>query len=171
MGSIGKLLAKKAKSAFSMKISYFTRSPIDPLVEKELDAKKFDQLNDLLNQSDFVSVHTPLTPQTKHLFTIEQFKQMKKDSFFINTSRGAVVKEEDLAIALENDLIGGAGLDVFENEPTINERLLKLNSKITMLPHIGTETKEARSGMISLALENAVQFMKEGKSKTPVNKF
>lgn len=164
-GRIGTAFALKAK-CFDMKVLYYSRSKNEVLEEK-LNARKVD-LETLLRESDFVSIHLPLTRETKHLIDYEKLKLMKKDAILINTARGAVIREKDLVRALKEGLIFGAGLDVYENEPEIEEELKKLDN-VVLLPHIGSATLETRTKMAMLAAENLIKALKGERPKYCVN--
>lgn len=151
LGSIGRAVAKRA-SGFNMKVLYHNRRRVDASVECELNAE-YAELESLLSQSDFVSIHVPLTPKTHHLIARKELELMKSDAFLINVARGPVVDEKALAEALQNGDIAGAGLDVYENEPIVTPALLSLDN-VTLLPHVGSATKETRAGMATLAVEN-----------------
>ena len=154
LGRIGKILAKRAK-AFDMKIIYHNRKQILKTEEKKLGVKHttFDKL---ITQSDIISVHVPHTKETNQMFDMKIFKKMKKTSFLINTSRGKVVNEKDLAIALKQKIIAGAGLDVFEAEPiNKNHPFLKLEN-IVLAPHVGSSTKETRIKMAEITTKNLI---------------
>ncbi len=152
LGRIGSTLAKRAK-AFDMKIIYHNRKHVTKSKEKSLNAK-YVSFEKLVTESDFISIHVPHTKETDRLFNMKIFKKMKKSSFLINTSRGKVVKEEDLAIALKKRIISGAGLDVFEKEPVKkNHPLIKLQN-IVLTPHIGSSTKETRIKMAEITVKN-----------------
>lgn len=153
LGEIGKAVARRAKG-FKMRILYNNRSRIDASEEKELDAEYAD-LQKLLAESDFISLHVPLTSETRHLIGNEEFSLMKSTAYLINTSRGPVVDEEALLGALLNRTISGAGLDVYENEPTLTHGLTEL-SNVVLLPHIGSGTLETRIKMASTAAENLI---------------
>ena len=152
LGRIGSTLAKRAK-AFDMKIIYHNRKHVVKSKEKSLDAK-YVSFEKLITESDFISIHVPHTKETDRLFDMKIFKKMKKSSFLINTSRGKVVNEKDLAIALKKRIISGAGLDVFEKEPIKkNHPLVKLQN-IVLAPHIGSSTKETRIKMAEITVKN-----------------
>ena len=155
-GRIGRAVARRA-GGFQMRVIYndAVRAALD--VEKSLKAE-FRDLHALLAEADFVSVHVPLLTETKHLFDAAQFARMKPTAFFINTSRGQVVDEAALVQALETGKIAGAALDVFENEPTINPDLRRVN--VVMAPHIASASLETRSKMACMAAENVVAFFK-----------
>jgi glyoxylate reductase len=136
-----------------MKIIYHNRKHVAKTKEKSLDAK-YVSFEKLITESDFLSIHVPHTKETDRLFNMKIFKKMKKSSFLINTSRGKVVNEKDLAIALKKRIIAGAGLDVFEKEPIKkNHPLVKLPN-IVLAPHIGSSTKETRIKMAEITVKN-----------------
>ncbi len=147
MGAIGQALARRAV-AFGMNIIYYNRRQLNTEIEEKYQAKKYP-LEELLKISDVVSLNTPLTPETKHLMGLAEFKMMKSSAFLINTARGSVVNEPELIMALQNNEIAGAGLDVYENEPTIPEELLAMNN-VVATPHVGTATLETREEMSTL---------------------
>lgn len=149
MGHVGQELAKKA-AAFGMKTIYCNR-------HTEIPGYARVSMEELLATSDVISVHVPLTTENTKLIGMKEFRQMKASAFFINTSRGAVVDEDALATALETGEIAGAGLDVFEKEPSVNERLYKL-SNVVLVPHIGTATYETREATSKEALSNIIDF-------------
>lgn len=155
-GRIGTVVAKRANAAFEMKIIYSGASTNESL-EKEFGATKVD-FDTLLKESDFISVHVPLTPETRHMFGASQFALMKNTAILINTSRGPVVDEKALAAALRQGTIWGAGLDVYEKEPNITPELAELEN-IVMTPHIGTATPDTRKGMAVMAAQNVLDFM------------
>jgi glyoxylate reductase len=166
MGGIGKLIAKKAK-AFSINIIYHNRNSVDKFTEKELNCN-YVTLDDLLSSSDFISINIPLNNKTKHFINKVQFDKMKEGVIIINTSRGSVIHEKDLVDALKSGKVKGAGLDVFEFEPKIEPELLQ-HPNVTVLPHIGTCTRETRSQMFELMLQNISKFMEGETPLTPVN--
>jgi glyoxylate reductase len=154
LGKIGYEMAKRCAKAFDMKIIYHNRSN-NIQAEKELNAKKVS-FNELLAQSDVLSVHTALTPETKNIFDISVFSKMKNNSIFINTARGAIHNETDLIKALNENIIWGAGLDVTNPEPMQPHNPLLNMPNVAILPHIGSATEETRSAMATLAAENIV---------------
>ena len=163
LGRIGKTLAKRAK-AFDMKIIYHNRKQISKTEEKKLGVK-YTTFDKLITQSDIISIHVPHTRETNQIFNMRIFKKMKKTAFLINTSRGKVVNEKDLAIALKQKTIRGAGLDVFEIEPiSKNHPFLKLEN-IVLAPHVGSSTKETRIKMSEITTKNLILGIK---GKTPV---
>ena len=164
LGKIGKSIAEKA-SVFGMKIIYHNRKPIN---DKKYEHYTFVEKDTLLKESDIVSLNCPLTPNTHHLISENEFQLMKNSSLLINTARGSVVDEHALVKALKDKLIAGAGLDVFENEPFIHPDLLKANN-VVLVPHIGTSTIETRIEMGMEASENIISFLLKGIEKNKVN--
>ena len=163
LGRIGKTLAKRAK-AFDMKIIYHNRKQISKTEEKKIGVK-YTTFEKLISQSDVISIHVPHTKETNEMFNMKKFKKMKNTAFLINTSRGKVVNEKDLAIALKEKIIAGAGLDVFETEPiNKNHPFLKLEN-IVLAPHVGSSTKETRVKMAKITIKNLILGMK-GKKPT-----
>ena len=145
MGRIGTALARRAK-AFGLQIHYHNRKPVHAKIEEELEATYWDSLDQMLARMDIISVNCPHTPATYHLLSARRLKLMKKDAIIVNTSRGEVIDENALARMLEAGDLGGVGLDVFENEPAVNPRLLK-SSRAVLLPHMGSATLEGRIDM------------------------
>ncbi|HSK99317.1 MAG TPA: D-glycerate dehydrogenase [Rubrobacteraceae bacterium] len=164
MGRIGWAVARRGKG-FGMEIVYHNRSR-DEEAEGELGARYLD-LGDLLEEADFVSIHTPLTPETWHLIGAEQLESMKPTSVLVNTSRGPVVDEAALADALADRRIFAAGLDVYEEEPKVHPRLLELEN-VVLAPHIGSASFETRDRMAVLAAENLAAVLRGEDPKTPV---
>ncbi len=157
LGRIGKTLAKRAK-AFDMKIIYYNRKQISKTEEKKLGVK-YIAFKKLISQADIISIHVPHTIETDQMFNMKIFKKMKKTSFLINTSRGKVVNEKELALALKQKIISGAGLDVFEKEPiNKNHQFLKLEN-VVLAPHVGSSTKETRSKMAEITTKNLILGM------------
>src|SRR6266481_3147136 len=151
-GRIGRAVARRA-SGFQMKVIYTDAVRAPESVEKELNAE-FQEMNALLAESDFISVHVPLLPETRGLFNAPKFKRMKPTAFFINTSRGPVVDEAALVAALEGGQIAGAGLDVYENEPFIHPGLRRAN--VVLAPHLASASLETRTKMACMAAQNVV---------------
>ncbi|MBR0122538.1 MAG: NAD(P)-binding domain-containing protein [Bacteroidales bacterium] len=154
-GRIGQALARRAVAA-KMNIVYYSRHRVKEEIENLYHAK-FVPMNELLKMSDFVSLNTPLTAETTHLIGKEQLALMKQSAFLVNTSRGAVINEHELAEALRDNVIAGAGLDVYEKEPVVDPLLLTLNNVI-LVPHIGTATRETRQDTAKMACENILGF-------------
>ncbi len=152
-GRIGQAVAKRA-AGFNMRILYHDIRRADPEVEQAHGAS-FMELDSLLTESDFVSVHVPLLPETRHLLGADAFSRMKPEAFVINTSRGEVIDEKALAQALGEKRIAGAGLDVFEHEPRVTPELLRMRN-VVLLPHIGSASIETRTRMGLIAAENLI---------------
>ncbi len=161
-GRIGRAVARRS-SGFQMKVIYTDAVRAAEEVEKELKAE-FRELNALLAESDFVSVHVPLLPETRGLFDAPKLYRMKPTAFLINTSRGPVVDEAALVAALEGKKIAGAALDVYENEPFIHPGLKRAN--VVLAPHIASASLETRTKMACIAAENVVALFK---GKRPAN--
>jgi glyoxylate reductase len=151
-GRIGRAVARRA-SGFQMRIIYTDAVRASEAVEKELKAE-FRDLNALLAESDFISVHVPLLPETRGLLDTPKFHRMKPTAFLINTSRGPVVNEAALVAALEAGKIAGAGLDVYEKEPFIHPGLKRAN--VVLAPHMASASLETRTKMACIAAENVV---------------
>ena len=153
MGRIGQAMAKRA-AGFDMEILYYSRSP-KPEIEKQTGAK-FVSLDELLRKSDFVSLHTNLTPETKHLLDEKKFALMKPNAIIINTARGAVIDQRALFNALNENKIAGAGLDVSDPEPILeNDQLLNLPN-VVITPHIGSASHKTRQRMAMMMAENVL---------------
>jgi len=159
LGRIGSAVAKRAMG-FGMRVLYYDE--IRPPKEKEEELHlQYLPIDDLLRESDFVSIHVPLTEKTRHLINYERLKLMKPTAFLINTARGAVVDTEGLARALKEGIIAGAALDVHEKEPIEpGNPLLKLEDKCILAPHIASGTVEARSKMAEIAATNLISVLK-----------
>lgn len=158
LGNIGSMVARRA-AGYDMKVIYNKRTR-DLDLEKELGIV-FVSLDELLANSDFVSLHVPLTEETRGMIDKVAFGKMKRGSFLINTARGPVVREQDLAEALRTGILAGAALDVFENEPNINPELLAMENVI-LTPHIASSTVEARLKMTELAVSSIIDFFAGG---------
>jgi glyoxylate reductase len=165
LGKIGTAVAKRAKG-FDMKIIYYRRNGKKNIqIENELGAKNVSNVDELVEKSDFLSLHCPLNSETYHLIDRSKLKRMKKSAYLINTARGPVVNEEHLIEALENQWIAGAALDVFEKEPPLpNNPLLKMKN-ILLLPHLGSATFSTRTKMAKVAAENLLNVLNE---KNPI---
>ena len=157
LGSIGQAVAKRAK-AFGMEVLYTGRAPKDPQLEKEWGVS-YRTLEDLLRESDFVSINVSYNKDTHHLLNEDTLSLMKKSAFLINTARGPIVNEADLADALRKGIIAGAALDVYEFEPEITAEL-KTFSNVVLTPHIGNATIETRDEMARLAARNIVYVLR-----------
>ena len=158
LGRIGLEMARRCKGAYNMRIIYHNRGT-NPEAEQVVDAKYVDFIS-LLKESDVISVHCSLNAETKGIFNKTTFHQMRKNAIFINTSRGLVHNENDLIEALKTGMIWGAGLDVTNPEPMHPDNPLLEMENVTVLPHIGSATIEAREGMARLAASNIIEFYK-----------
>jgi glyoxylate reductase len=145
MGRIGQAVARRAR-AFGLQIHYHNRKQVSPDIEQELEATYWDSLDQMLARMDIVSVNCPHTPATYHLLSARRLKLMKPSAYIVNTARGEVIDENVLALMLEKGELSGAGLDVFENEPAVNPKLLKARN-VVLLPHMGSATIEGRVDM------------------------
>jgi glyoxylate reductase len=145
MGRIGQAVARRAR-AFGLQIHYHNRKQVGPDIEQELEATYWDSLDQMLARMDIVSVNCPHTPATYHLLSARRLKLMKPSAYIVNTARGEVIDENVLALMLEKGELSGAGLDVFENEPAVNPKLLKARN-VVLLPHMGSATIEGRIDM------------------------
>ncbi len=157
MGRIGRAVARRAK-AFGLSINYHNRRRVPAAVEEELGATYWESLDQMLANMDIISVNCPHTPATFHLLSSRRLKLMKPTAYIVNTARGEVIDENALARMVEAGEIGGAGLDVFENEPAINPKLLK-NPKVVVLPHLGSATLEGRMDMGEKVIINIRTFV------------
>ena len=166
LGRIGQAVARRARG-FGMRILYSAPRPAPADVEQELQARHLP-LDTLLQQSDFVSLHVPLREHTRHLISVEQLCHMKRSAILLNTSRGPIVDEPALVAALEEGLLGGAGLDVFEHEPQVHPGLLALPN-VVLLPHIGSATTSVRTLMCTLAASNCMAVLRGERPPHPVN--
>jgi glyoxylate reductase len=164
-GRIGTAVARRAVG-FEMRILYTRRSGPSPELEA-LGAQCVD-LEQLLRESDFISIHTPLTTETRHLIDRERLKLLKPTAVLVNTARGPVVDEAALAEALAEGRLAAAGLDVYEHEPAVEPRLLTLPN-VVLLPHIGSATYEARCAMAELAAQNILDFFEGRVPRTCIN--
>ncbi|ATY10326.1 D-glycerate dehydrogenase [Amycolatopsis sp. AA4] len=162
LGQIGRAVAKRA-AAFGMRVVYSGRSA------KPDFAGEFVSFGELLRRSDFVSLHCPLTPETRHLVGADALRAMKPSAYLVNTTRGPVVDESALADALEAGEIAGAALDVFENEPEVEPRLLDRDD-VVLTPHLGSATVETRTAMAVLAARNVVSVLAGGEPLTEVSR-
>ena len=157
MGRVGQAVAKRAR-AFGLQIHYHNRRRVAPEVEKELEATYWDSLDQMLARMDIISINCPHTPATYHLLSARRLALMKPSAYIVNTARGEVIDENALARMIENNELGGAGLDVFEHEPAVNSKLLK-SSKVVVLPHMGSATLEGRVDMGEKVIINIKTFL------------
>jgi lactate dehydrogenase-like 2-hydroxyacid dehydrogenase len=160
-GRIGREVAKRAHFGFGMKIVVQNRSKIGNDILIRTNAHQVDNLDELLETSDFISLHCPGGDDNHHLISTKQFKKMKNSAILINTARGEVVDDNALILALKSKEISAVGLDVFNNEPNINPELMKFENAI-LLPHLGSATQETREAMGFRVLDNIADFF-EGK--------
>ncbi len=167
LGRIGKAVARRGHLGFNMKILYQNRHQVID-AEQDLNAQ-YTSFKTLLEQSDFVCIHTPLTDQTYHLFDRAAFRLMKNSAILINVARGPVVDEEALVWALESGQISGAGIDVYEKEPEIHPGLLKLKERVVLSPHLGSATIQTRHALAEIAVDNVLSVLSGGKPLNPVS--
>jgi len=165
-GLIGKAVARRAHG-FSMRVLYWTPRR-KPQSEEHEAGLTYAPLEDLLRESDFVSLHSPLNAQSRHQIGACELHLMKKSAFLINTARGAIVDEAALVRALERKQIAGAGLDVFEHEPKVDKRLRRM-SNVVLTPHLGSATPEVREEMASIVVDNILAFLEGRKLPNCVN--
>jgi glyoxylate reductase len=160
-GRIGQAVAARA-AGFGMRVAYSGRRDLG------LPGAEFMSLDRLLNSSDVVSLHVPLSNDTRHLIDKKAIARMKRSAYLINTARGPVVDEEALAWALQQHLLAGAALDVYENEPAVHSDLLRLEN-VLLVPHLGSGTTETRLGMAALAVDNVVAVLSGKPPLTPIS--
>jgi glyoxylate reductase len=166
IGRIGRGMAHRAKG-FNMRVLYYDPYPLPPDAEQQLGATRVE-LARLLAESDFISVHVPLTPETQHLLSTPQFGQMKRTAILINTSRGPVIDEAALVEALTAKKIAGAGLDVYEREPAIHPGLIPMPN-VVLAPHIASATVRTRSEMSAMAARNMATAVRGGRPPNLLN--
>ena len=160
MGRIGQAVARRAK-AFGLSIHYHNRKRLPATVEDQLEATYWESLDQMLARMDIVSVNCPHTPATYHLLSARRLKLLKRDAYVVNTARGEVIDEGALARMLDAGELAGAALDVFENEPAVNPKLVRLarQNKVVLLPHLGSATIEGRVDMGEKVIVNIKTFM------------
>jgi glyoxylate reductase len=160
MGRIGQAVARRAK-AFGLQIHYHNRRRVAPRIEEELNATFWESLDQMLVRMDIISINCPHTPATYHLLSARRLKLIRPEAYVVNTARGEVIDENALARLIETDEIAGAGLDVFEHEPAVSPKLLKLAraGKVVLLPHLGSATVEGRVDMGEKVIVNIKTFM------------
>ena len=157
MGRIGTAVARRAK-AFGLQIHYHNRRRVAEEVERELEATYWESLDQMLSRMDIVSINCPHTPATYHLLSARRLKLLKPEAFIVNTARGEVIDENELARMVEAGAIAGAGLDVFEHEPAVNPKLLA-SDRVVALPHMGSATIEGRIDMGEKVIINIKTFL------------
>ena len=165
-GRIGQAVARRAKG-FGMTVLYSDAVELPAEVEAETGARRVG-LDELIAEADFISIHTNLTPETRHLFSAEEFRRMKPSAVLVNTSRGPVVDEAALADALEAGELFAAGLDVFEQEPEVTAKLLELERAV-VIPHLGSATIDTREAMGNLAVDNVFAALDGARPPTLLN--
>jgi glyoxylate reductase len=160
MGRIGQAVARRAR-AFGLQIHYHNRRRVAPKIEEELDATYWESLDQMLARMDIVSVNCPHTPATYHLLSARRLKLLRPQTYVVNTARGEVIDENAMARLIDAGEIAGAGLDVFEHEPEVNPKLVKLAraGKVVLLPHLGSATLEGRVDMGEKVIINIRTFM------------
>lgn len=154
MGRIGRAVARRVAHGFGMRVLYHSRRPLPEPEAAALGARAVG-FEELLASSDFLSLHAPLTAETRHVIGAAELARMRDDAFLVNTARGALVDEQALAAALRDGTIAGAGLDVFEDEPAVHPGLLARQERVVLLPHLGSATIETRRRMAAVAATNA----------------
>ncbi len=157
LGRIGRAVAQRARHGLGMRVIFHDPFPPPAQVLSELGAEPRGSVDAVLREADFVSLHSPATPETRHLIDARRLGLMKRSAFLINNARGDIVDETALAAALKQGTIAGAGLDVFEREPTVTPDLLTMEN-VVLLPHLGSATEETRVAMGLRALENLTAF-------------
>jgi glyoxylate reductase len=160
MGRIGQAVARRAR-AFGLQIHYHNRRRVSPKLEEALEATYWESLDQMLARMDIISVNCPHTPATYHLLSARRLKQMRPEAYVVNTARGEVIDDNALARMIEAGELAGAGLDVFEHEPAVNPKLLKLAraNRVVLLPHMGSATIEGRMDMGTKVIINIQTFM------------
>ena len=160
MGRIGQAVAKRAR-AFGLSVHYHNRRRVAPAIEAQLEATYWESLDQMLARMDIVSVNCPHTPATYHLLSARRLKMLRPHAIVINTARGEIIDEQALTRMLEAGELAGAGLDVFEHEPAVSPKLVRLakSGKVTLLPHMGSATHEGRVDMGEKVIINIKTFM------------
>ncbi|MFL5402865.1 MAG: 2-hydroxyacid dehydrogenase [Gemmatimonadales bacterium] len=167
MGRIARAVARRAHAGFGMRVIFHDPYPPSPAESAALGAEPRQGLEQVLEEADFVSLHCPATPETRHLMNRERLAQMRRSAFLVNTARGDVVDETALVDALSDGTIAGAGLDVYEREPQISPALLTMEN-VVLLPHLGSATTETRVAMGRRAVENLRLFFSGAPLRDPV---
>jgi glyoxylate reductase len=160
LGRIGQAVARRAQ-AFGLKIHYHDRRRVSPAIEEELHATYWESLDQMLARMDIISINCPHTPATYHLLSARRLKLIRPEAYIVNTARGEVIDENALARLIETEHIAGAGLDVFEHEPAVNPKLIKLarTGKVVLLPHLASATLEGRVDMGEKVIVNIKTFL------------
>ena len=169
MGRIGQAVARRA-NAFGLQIHYHNRRRVAPRIEEELHATYWESLDQMLVRMDIISINCPHTPATYHLLSARRLKLIRPEAYIVNTARGEVIDENALARLIESDEIAGAGLDVFEHEPAVSPKLVKLAraGKVVLLPHLGSASVFTREKMDQLLVDNIVAWAAARPPLTPV---
>jgi len=167
LGRIGQAMARRCLG-FGMNVLYSQRNRATFEVEQQLHARHVS-LDQLLSTSDFVSLHCPMTPETRHLISTKQLAMMKPGSILVNTARGPIVDEKALIASLKSGHLFGAGLDVYENEPVVSPELIDMDN-VVLLPHIGSATRETRAAMANLAVSSLIEAFSGQQPSNIVNK-
>jgi glyoxylate reductase len=157
LGRIGQAMARRAV-AFGMRVVYSGRNRVAPEIEDSLGGSRHVSLDELLEESDFISIHCPLNDETRHLLSDRQFALMKPECILVNTARGAIIDEAAMVRALQSKRFKAAGLDVFEHEPTVSSELIAMPN-VTLTPHIGSASVETRSAMAQLAVDGLLSAL------------
>ncbi|MGH6892041.1 MAG: 2-hydroxyacid dehydrogenase, partial [Dongiaceae bacterium] len=157
MGRIGSAVARRARG-FGLSVHYHNRRRANPQLEQQLEATYWESLDQMLSRMDIISINCPHTPATYHLLSARRLKLMQPKAYIVNTSRGEVIDENALTRMLEKKEIAGAGLDVFEHEPAVNPKLLRLDN-VVLLPHMGSATLEGRVDMGEKVIINIKTFV------------
>jgi glyoxylate reductase len=165
-GRIGQAVARRARG-FGMRILFYDPQPIPDSVAQDLAAEAVD-LQRLQRESDFITLHVPLMPETRHLLDDDAFRRMKPNCIVVNTARGPVIEEQALVRALDDGRISGAGLDVYEREPAVEEGLLA-SDRVVLAPHIASASHETRLRMCMMAAENLVAGLEGSRPPNLVN--
>ena len=156
MGRIGQAVARRAKG-FGMQVHYHNRRRVSDAIEEELEATYWESLDQMLARMDVISIHCPHTPATYHLLSARRLKLLRPEAYIVNTARGEIVDENALARMIEAEEIAGAGLDVFEHEPSVSPKLVK-SDRVVLLPHMGSATIEGRTDMGEKVIINIKTF-------------
>ena len=167
MGRIARAVSRRSHHGFGMRVIFHDPYPPSPAEAAALGAESRQTLDQVLEESDFVSLHCPATPDTRHLMNRERLARMRRSGFLINTARGDIVDEAALVEALADGTIAGAGLDVYEREPVVAPELLKMEN-VVLLPHLGSATQETRIAMGQRAVENLRRFFNGAPLRDPV---
>jgi glyoxylate reductase len=166
MGRVGQAVARRAALGFGMEVLYTNVNPV-PDVDQALNARRVE-LPELLRSSDFVSLHAPLTSQTHHLINRDTIAMMRPSAVLVNTARGPLIDEQALSEALTEGRLGGAALDVFENEPQVCAPLLQQRERVVLTPHVGSATESTRRRMSDIAVENVMAVLAGRPAPNPV---